>query len=123
MRLLALIILFVCSASIQASCIDPSASVEAIKNDGMIFIGPLSIEQVESEHLSVIDFEGEKKKVIFGYINEQWLSIKEHLANGPLLYSISSSEEQWKKPFSGAIKGYGAVKNGCLVGAIITKIS
>ena len=123
MRLLIVIFLFACSAFAQAGCDDPRANVQLLKNDGMVFIGPISIDKVEKEHLIIIDVEGGKKEVIFGRINHQWLKVKEHLASGALLYSISSSEEQWQKPLSGAIKGYAAIKNGCVVEAIITMIS
>ena len=104
----------------HAGCEDPRANVQALKERDVVLEGPLSIESVEKEHMIMLTIGGQNKSIAFGRENTQWQKVKAHLDTGARLYSISSSEEQWSKPLSGAFKGYGAIQSGCLVEAIIT---
>ncbi len=117
-----LVTLAVCDPAFS-NCVFPGQSVEELKRQGVALTGPLSVEAVENSNLVQIRTGNATKGVPFGHVNAQWLRVKRHVDEGAEIFFIKSSEEQWAKPASGAIKGYGAVRSGCLVEAVITDIS
>ncbi len=122
-NILFILFLFSYASIVHANCADPREEVKAFQAQGIVLTGPLIFENIEKEHLVVIEIDGKKEKVIFGYLNHMWIRVKKQISNGAKLYSISSSKEQWEKPLSGAVEGYAAIRNGCVVEAIFTSIS
>jgi hypothetical protein len=90
--------------------------------------GPLSVAEVEQEALVDVLCEIAKyhdmrsvPRLPFGYINGAWESLKSQVRAGDCIYFFRTSEEGWQA--RAGWEGYVLIRDGKLVGTIVTAMS
>lgn len=86
-----------------------------------VFSESLSIDQIENSQLTTVEIDGEKVSLPFGFINDQWVELKNKIQEGDCLIHFRSGEESWKKLHGR--EGYLLIRGQDVVGFILIKIS
>jgi hypothetical protein len=120
-----LLIFFICAvlSTTANACQSPDVTLKEIQSRGLVVKGPISPAEAEQENVMPFDVESQTKATPFGRLNADWVSFKQGRKSTDRIYFISSSPKQWEVPLSGAFKGYGIVRDGCVINFFRTAIS
>jgi hypothetical protein len=90
--------------------------------------GPLSVAEVEQEALvdilcGIAEYHDMRSipRLPFGYINGAWEELRSEVRAGDFIYSFTSDQESWQGLYG--IEGYALIRDGEVVGVIVTAMS
>ena len=118
-RIVILVFALCVNGAVFAGCSDDRFDVANMKNEGSVFVGPLTMSDVEKEQTIQMPIEGKLVNIPFGYSNELWQKVKTLVASGAQLYLIRDRREILENRPSGEIIAYGAVNGNCVVELIM----
>jgi hypothetical protein len=90
--------------------------------------GPLSMAEVEREALvdilcGIAEYHDMRSipRLPFGYINGAWEELKGEVGPGDFIYFFTSDQESWQALYG--IEGYALIRDGEVIGVIVTAMS
>lgn len=80
--------------------------------------GPFSIEQAEKDNMITVKKNGKSVILPFGYINDDWETLKSNYQEGDQIFKFSTSAESWDN-LAGR-EGYVLIRGDQIIAEIIT---
>ena len=104
-----------------ASCKLDKVRAEFLYYEAVTLSKPLTLKYVEQKQTVTFEHSGEKKTLPFGRINSDWEALKSSYRDGDCLIHFRTGEESWKSLYGR--EGYLLIREGKIIGIIITKAS
>lgn len=95
---------------------EPINKIEELRTSSQFtFKGPLTVEELEKEHM--VEIRGTGKFLPFGYVNKLWVALKEKMQPGDEIHFRRFQDGRFFQ------EDYILVRNGCILFSVLKSIN
>jgi hypothetical protein len=114
---ISILILFIIACAAEKN-LNQDTNLDKIFGERTQVDGPFTIEQIETDNMITIEKNGKSVTLPFGYINDDWETLKVQYQEGDGIYKFSSDQESWDRLAGRA--GYALIRDNQIIAEIIT---